>query len=132
MLVVGTKEEYFNAIWVKNEWNRYLEMMKKDKGKVLIPVYSKIDAYKLPEEFAMLQAQSMDKVGAIQDLTRGIKKVINEYKNPEINDVDEETVARVQKALEEAKSIGNGQYEVSIVKEKLPVWYYVLCVFASL
>lgn len=130
MLVVGTKEEYFNAIWVKNEWNRYLEMMKKDKGKVLIPVYSKIDAYKLPEEFAMLQAQSMDKVGAIQDLTRGIKKVINEYKNPELNDVDEETVARVQKALEEAKSIGNGQYEVSIVKEKLPVWYYVLCVFA--
>ena len=46
MLVVGTKEEYFNAVWVKNEWSRFLEMMKKDKNKSLIPVYSKIDAYK--------------------------------------------------------------------------------------
>ena len=132
MLVVGTKEENFGAVWVKNEWSRFLEMMKQDKGKVLIPVYSKIDAYKLPEEFSMLQAQSMDKVGAIQDLTRGIKKVIDEYKNPELKDIDEETVAKVQKALEEAKSIGNGQYEVNIVKEKLPVWYYVLCILAAI
>lgn len=127
MLVVGTKEENFNAVWVKNEWSRFLEMMKQDKGKVLIPVYSKIDAYKLPEEFSMFQAQSMDKVGALQDLTRGIKKVIDEYKTPELKDVDEETVAKVQKALEEAKSIGNGQYEVNVIKENLPVWYYVLC-----
>ena len=79
MLVVGTSEENFNAVWVKNEWSRFLEMMHQDKSKVLIPVYSKIDAYKLPEEFAMLQAQSMDKVGAMQDLTRGVKK--NNWRN---------------------------------------------------
>lgn len=130
MLVVGTKEEYFNAVWVKNEWNRFLEMMQHDKGKILIPVYSKIDAYNLPEEFAMLQAQSMDKVGAIQDLARGVKKVVNEYKTPELKDVDEETVAKVQKALEEAKNIGNGQYEVNIVKDKLPIWYYAICILS--
>ena len=59
MLVVGTKEEYFNAVWVKNEWSRYLEMMKQDKGKSLIPVFSKIDPYKLPEEFAMILFQLM-------------------------------------------------------------------------
>ena len=53
MLVVGTTKENFEAVWVKNEWSRYLEFMKKDKSKSLIPVYSKIDAYKLPEEFAM-------------------------------------------------------------------------------
>lgn len=128
MLVVGTKEENFNAVWVKNEWNRYLEMIKNDKGKVLIPVFSKIDAYKLPEEFSMLQAQSMDKVGAMQDLIRGIKKIIEDYKNSDIKDLDEETVAKVQKVLEEAKNIGNGQYEVNIVKEKLPIWYYGLCI----
>lgn len=126
MLVVGTSEENFNAIWVKNEWSRFLEMAKKDKSKVLIPVYSKIDAYKLPEEFAMLQAQSMDKVGAIQDLVRGVKKIIDESKVDDIEGIDRETIAKVQNALDEAKNLGNGKYEVTILKEKLPTWYYIV------
>lgn len=128
MLVVGTDVDNFNAVWVKNEWSRFLEMMKSDRRKTLIPVYSKIDAYKLPEEFAMLQAQSMDKVGAIQDLTRGIKKIIDENKNKKADNIDEETIEKVQKALGDARSIGNGNYEVTVVKEKLPTWYSSLCI----
>lgn len=131
MLVVGTKEEYFNAVWVKNEWSRFLEMMKKDKGKTLIPVFSKIDPYKLPEEFAMLQAQSMDKIGAIQDLVRGVKKLINEYKQDNVSDYDQETIAKVASALDDARSIGNGKYEVSILKENLPLWYYICIILIS-
>lgn len=131
MLVVGTKEEHFNAVWVKNEWSRYLEMMKKDKGKTLIPVHSKIDAYKLPEEFAMLQAQNMDKIGAMQDLTRGVKKLIEEYKTEDVDGVDKETVAKVKAALDDARNIGNGQFEVTMVKEKLPLWYYILTIFLT-
>ena len=126
MLVVGTSEENFNAIWVKNEWSRFLEMSKKDKSKVLIPVYSKIDAYKLPEEFAMLQAQSMDKVGAMQDLIRGIKKIITEAKTDNIEGIDKETIAKVQNILDESKNLGNGKYEVTILKDKLPTWYYII------
>ena len=34
-----------------------------------------MDAYELPEEFAHLQAQDMSKIGFINDLIRGIKKV---------------------------------------------------------
>lgn len=130
MLVVGTKEEYFNAVWVKNEWSRYLEMMKTDKSKSLIPVFSKVDAYKLPEEFAMLQAQSMDKVGAMQDLVRGIKKLIEEYKTENVDGVDTETIAKVKAVLDEVRTVGNGKYEVTIVKENLPVWYYVITLLA--
>ena len=126
MLVVGTSEENFSAVWVKNEWSRFLEMMHQDKSKVLIPVYSKIDAYKLPEEFAMLQAQSMDKVGAMQDLTRGVKKIIEETKVDDIEGIDKETIAKVQNVLDEAKNLGNGRYEVTVLKEKLPTWYYVI------
>lgn len=128
MLVVGTKEEYFNAVWVKNEWSRYLEMIKQDKGKTLIPVFSKIDPYKLPEEFSMLQAQSMDKVGAMQDLVRGVKKLVNEYSQDGVSDYDKETIAKVASALDDARSIGNGKYEVTIVKENLPLWYYLLMI----
>lgn len=76
MLVVGSKPEYFQATWVRNEWSRYLQIMKKDRGRLLIPCYSGMDAYNLPEEFAHLQAQDMSKIGFINDLVRGIKKVI--------------------------------------------------------
>ena len=76
MLCVGTDYEYFNAVWVRNEWSRFLKMMEKDKAKHLIPCYKGIDAYDIPKEFNKLQAQDLGKVGAIQDLLRGIDKLI--------------------------------------------------------
>ncbi len=76
MLVFGTDYEYFNAVWVKNEWSRFLSLIEKGEKKTLIPCYKNIDAYDLPREFARLQAQDMGKVGAIQDLLRGIGKII--------------------------------------------------------
>ena len=76
MLAIGTKPEYFDSVWVKNEWSRFLKMMKKNRSKMLIPCYKGMDAYELPEEFAHLQAQDMGKIGFITDIVRGIKKVI--------------------------------------------------------
>ena len=76
MLAVGTDYEYYNAVWVKNEWSRYLMLMAKDRKKHLIPCYKNIDAYDMPKEFAKLQAQDMGKVGAMQDLLRGIEKIL--------------------------------------------------------
>lgn len=83
MLSIGTKPEYFNAVWVKNEWSRFLKIMKKDRSKVLIPCYKDMDAYELPEEFAHLQAQDMSKIGFINDVVRGIKKVLSSNKPKE-------------------------------------------------
>lgn len=65
MLAIGTDYEYFNAVWVKNEWSRFLDMMKSDKSKRLIPCYADIDAYDMPQEFKNLQGQDMGKVGFI-------------------------------------------------------------------
>ena len=76
MVVLGTKPEYFNAVWVKNEWSRYLALIKNGAKKMLIPAYRDIDPYDLPEEFSHLQAQDMSKLGFMQDLIRGIKKII--------------------------------------------------------
>ena len=53
MLVVGTKAEYFNSVWYKD-----------------------MDAYDLPEEFSHLQAQDMGKIGFINDVIRGINKIL--------------------------------------------------------
>lgn len=76
MLVFGTDYEYINAVWVKNEWSRFLKLMAKDKSKHLIPCYKNIDAYDMPKEFQKLQGQDLGKVGATQDLLRGIEKLI--------------------------------------------------------
>lgn len=76
MLAFGTDYEYFSAVWVKNEWSRFLKLMEKDKSKHLIPCFKGIDAYDMPKEFAHLQAQDMGKVGAMQDLLRGIEKLM--------------------------------------------------------
>ena len=77
MVVLGTKAEHFNAVWVKNEWSRFLALIKNGERKVLIPAYKDMDPYDLPEEFSHLQAQDMSKLGFMQDLIRGIKKMVS-------------------------------------------------------
>ncbi|MCH5180475.1 MAG: leucine-rich repeat protein [Erysipelotrichales bacterium] len=77
MLVLGTKPEYFNAVWVKNEWSRFLSLMNKDKNKYLIPCFRNMDAYELPDELLSFQAQDMNRLGFIQDITRGIDKIFD-------------------------------------------------------
>ncbi|MDP3446001.1 MAG: toll/interleukin-1 receptor domain-containing protein, partial [Ignavibacteria bacterium] len=83
MVVVGTKLEYLNAPWVKNEWSRFLGLIKSGSKKTLIPAYKDMDPYDLPEEFSHLQSQDMSKLGFISDLNRGIIKILekNDSKN---------------------------------------------------
>ncbi len=85
MVVLGTKPEYFNAVWVKNEWSRYLALIKQGQKKMLIPAYKDMDPYDLPEEFSHLQAQDMSKLGFMQDLIRGIGKILSKSNNMEIS-----------------------------------------------
>ena len=76
MLCIGTKYEYFHAVWVKNEWSRFLRLAAKDKSKVLIPCFKDMDPYDLPDAFKGLQAQDLGKLGATQDLVRGVEKLL--------------------------------------------------------
>lgn len=75
MLVVTTDPANVNSVWVKNEWSRYLSIMQTNHDKVLIPCYKKMDVYDLPEELNVYQSQDMGKIGAMQDLIRGVKKI---------------------------------------------------------
>ena len=77
MLVIGSKKEYFEAPWVKNEWSRFQALIKNGATKTIIPCFKDMDPYDLPEEFAYLQSQDMSKIGFEQDLIYGIKKLIN-------------------------------------------------------
>ena len=75
MLMVTADSDHCQSVWVKNEWKRYLDFMKTDPSKTLIPVYKDISPYTLPDEFSKLQAQDMGKLGAMQDLVRGVEKL---------------------------------------------------------
>ena len=76
MLHVTTNKANSDSVWVKNEWARYLSLIAEGQKKVLIPCYKGMNAYDLPEEMKNLQAQDMDKLGSMQDLIYGIKKII--------------------------------------------------------
>ncbi len=91
MVVLGTRPEHFNAVWVKNEWSRFLALIKNGAKKTLIPAYRDMDPYDLPEEFSHLQAQDMSKLGFMQDLVRGIKKIAQADK-PKTATIIKETV----------------------------------------
>ncbi len=84
MLVVGTKPEYMNSTWVKNEWSRYISMMRNDDSKSIVPVYKDMNPYDMPDELSFLQSQDMAKIGAIQDLIYGIRKLTGK-KNSQVS-----------------------------------------------
>ena len=75
MLAIGTDYEYMNAVWVKNEWSRFIKLIAKDKTRVLIPCYKDMDPYDMPDELKAYQSQDCGKLGFLQDLTRGINKL---------------------------------------------------------
>ena len=76
MIVLGLKPEHFSAVWVRNEWSRYLERMKKNPNLALIPAYRGFSPYELPNEFANLQALDMSKLGFMQELCDGIDRIV--------------------------------------------------------
>ncbi len=76
MIAVGTKPEHFEAVWVKNEWSRYLALIKNGAKKTLIPAYKDMDPYNMPMEFAHLQAINMGELGFQQDMISGIRKLL--------------------------------------------------------
>ena len=102
MLCVGTKYEYFHAVWVKNEWSRFVRLAAKDKTKMLIPCYKDMDPYDLPDAFKGLQAQDLGKLGAMQDLVRGVEKLLSKDKHAAPNAVVDPAEATVDSLLKRA------------------------------
>ena len=87
MLLVADKKEQINARWVKNEWSRFRAMQEEDRSKYIIPVFNSelqdsIGPYDFPDSTA--QAQDMGKVGAMQDLVRGVLRMTGRAESEQI------------------------------------------------
>lgn len=73
MVVVGTRKDYLESPWVKNEWSRYLALCEENKNLILVPAFKGMVAGDLPDEFRSIQAQDLSVLGGMQDLVRYIK-----------------------------------------------------------
>ena len=116
MIVVGTDYENFDAVWVKNEWSRFLKLIASGQKKTLIPVFKNMDAYDMPKEFAKLSAQDMGKVGAMQDLLWGVEKLIplkkQESATVEKNAIQSEGSMKTDAAIKRGKlALEDGEWE---------------------
>lgn len=77
MIVLGTKDEYFNAVWVKNEWSRFAELIDNGEKKTLIPVFKNMQATDLPSKLAKFQAYDMADISFLERLKDSIAQSVN-------------------------------------------------------
>lgn len=71
MVVIGTKAEYFNAVWVKNEWSRFYKWQELDDQKLLL--FACDDITDLPYAFRRMQAQLLSEPDAIENLAENVR-----------------------------------------------------------
>lgn len=78
MLALGTSYDDYNDVWVKNEWNRYLEIAEKNKNKCLIPCYKDVDEYDIPKEFAGLKVCQLGNDDTFNNIMAEIANVVKQ------------------------------------------------------
>ena len=82
MLVIGTRPEYFNAVWVRNEWSRYQTLMKSASNRLLIPCIKDLDPSELPVELSGYQCQNMGDPAFRLNLYLSIKTALTVSRSP--------------------------------------------------
>ena len=82
MIVFGEKPEYFSAVWLKNEWSRFINMITKgEKHKnSLVVVYKNMNPNDLPVVLKSRQCMNMSDLTFLTDLERHIKRVVDDSK----------------------------------------------------
>lgn len=65
MIGIGTCPEYFDAVWVRNEWSRFISFTERDKDRLFIPCYKNMSITQLPEQFRGFQAQDLNEPDAV-------------------------------------------------------------------
>ena len=83
MIVVATKRENLESNWVKNEWNRFLSLMRSHPEKLLIPVYQDMRPEDLPSDFCHLQALDLSDFSTGIRLIKLIRACLNLTPAPE-------------------------------------------------
>ena len=76
MLSIGSKKEYFDAIWEKNEWSRFISFIQDKQDKYLIPCYFDMELNDLPIEFLPFEEELLDD-NNISRIVNRVSKLLN-------------------------------------------------------
>ena len=74
MIVLGTRSEYLEGVWVKNEWSRFIDLIDKGEEKILVPVFKNMKANEFPSRFSPYQAYNRDDISFLDDLKTVLAK----------------------------------------------------------
>lgn len=81
-ILVGTKKEYINSVWVKNEWTRFIDRIKNENnGEIssqsFIPVFKDMSPYDMPKvNNKFVQGVDASKLGYNVAVADGISKLL--------------------------------------------------------
>lgn len=93
MVVLGTRPEHFNAVWVRNEWRRF-QLMSTGMEKTLIPAYRDMFPDELPVELSSLTALDISRIGFMQELIDGIDRCVGKKRNEGKEQATDESILR--------------------------------------
>lgn len=113
MLLISSDERYFEATWVKNEWIRFLDMMKRDNTKKLITCYQNMTAEKIPASLRNLQALDMSSTLFSSDLLQQLERMI-----PKKKSTTETASGAMQYFMPDQLALANGVYKGDVVAGK--------------
>lgn len=114
MIVYGSKAEYFESVWMKNEWSRFLKRIKEKKkynGSLLV-VCNGVNPNELPIALRKIQALDTQSFSFSPTLLARVKTIVDKTKKPE------NVLERVQLKTEvgkKAQSVGNHISTISII-----------------
>ena len=121
MLVIGTRAEYVESVWVKNEWSRFAQMADDDpQGKLIIPCYKGISPNALPQRLSRLQGVDLGDFDALNTIVSRIQPMFADRQqtvNPPVREND-------VYPPKPRKPSGNDRRELQNLRELLALGHY--------
>jgi len=113
MIIVGTRYESFTAAKVRNEWSRYLRLVKEDTSKNILVCYKNCDVYSIPQQlngYESFDLSRKETLARIKDKVRGILSSREKAIKEETEEIDEVQPDREYLELAEA-SLKDGDFD---------------------
>ena len=109
-ILVGTKKEHVESVWVKNEWSRFFERMEDSQDTVTkhnyIPVFKNMNPYDMPKG-NLLQGVDASQPGWIKRLGDGIDQLLGrnekDHSDKDLNQLKQELENKLKTQVEEIR-----------------------------
>ena len=80
-ILVGTKKEYIESNWVRNEWSRYIDRIKSADENInsnsFIPVFKGMNPYDMPKvNNQFIQGVDASKIGYVMTVVDGVQRLL--------------------------------------------------------